>query len=312
MFNQNTRILVTGATGLLGSNLVARLIKMGVYVRCTYNNRRGKSATADAIYGDLQDERICNAATKDIDFVIHCAASTSGAAVMNSTPLAHVTPNLIMNANLMEAAYHNKVKKFLWFASTTGYPDVTIPVTEDMMFVDNPHDKYFYVGWTKRSLEKLCEMYDRLGMPSLVLRPTNIYGPGDKFDPQKSHVLPALIRKIVSKQNPIEVWGDGTEERDLIYVDDMVDAVLLALEKLEGYNPINIGAGHTVTINQILQQVMHIENYNVPIQYIPGPQMIHTRRVDVSKAERLLGFKTKTNLTEGLTKTILWYKENYV
>lgn len=307
---KNKKILITGTTGLLGTNLYNRLTNLNLDIRRVYNTRRPRPLIGDFICGDLRDANICNAATKDVDIVIHTAASTSGAAVMDKTPLVHVTPNLIMTANLLEAAFNNKVKKFIFFASTTGYPQIDRPVIEEDMFCGDPFDKYFSVGWTKRSLEKLCQIYDRLGMSCIVLRPSNIYGPHDKFDPERSHVLPSLIRKAVQKQNPFEIWGNGEDERDLIYVDEMVDAVLLAAEKLDRYDPINIGCGKVVSVNHIAKTILNITNFNPTIKYISGPQMIPKREVVVDKAKRLLGFETKVSLETGLRLTIDWYKNN--
>jgi dTDP-D-glucose 4,6-dehydratase len=157
---------------------------------------------------------------------------------MDSDPMALVRGNIPMNINVLDACHKNGVKKFVWLASTTGYPDTTEAVTEDMMFQGEPFEKYYAVGWVKRYTEVLCKLFaEKLKnpMPCVILRPSNIYGPNDKTDPTKSHVLSALMRKVVIKQNPIEVWGDGTDEKDVLYVDDMVDAMLLAAEKVEKF-----------------------------------------------------------------------------
>jgi GDP-L-fucose synthase len=310
MYLLGKKTLVTGAAGLVGSNLLPALEACGASVLAAYNNR--KPDAENVINVDLTRREDCDNATRDIDVVFHCAANTSGAAAMSSDPLQHVTPNIIMNANLLESAYRNGVKKFIWLASTTGYPELDRPAKEEDMFIGEPFSKYFYVGWTKRMTEKLCEMYSKLGMLCIVLRPTNIYGPGDKFDPAKSHVLPALIRKVVERQDPLEVWGDGLDERDLIFVDDAVECMIKAAEYLTAFKPINMGFGKVVSVNQILRLIMEIEGYSAPIKYLRDkPTMIPRRSVDVSLAKELIGFEAKTSLRQGLEKTIKFYKENY-
>jgi GDP-L-fucose synthase len=308
MYLLNKKVLVTGGAGLVGSNLIPALEACGCNIRAAYKNR--KPDAENLIHVDLTRPEDCLNATRDMDIVFHCAANTSGAAAMSNDPLQHVTPNIVMNAHLLESAYRNKVKKFVWLASTTGYPELNRPAKESDMWSGQPWDKYFYVGWTKRMTEKLCEMYTKLGMVCVVLRPTNIYGPGDKFDPAKSHVLPALIRKVVERQNPLEVWGDGLDERDLIFVDDMVEAIIKSAEIITEFQPMNIGCGSTVSINTILKNIMQIEGHNVSVKYLKDkPQMIPKRSVDVSLAKKLIDFETKTDLDTGLRQTIDWYKQ---
>lgn len=316
MFFKDKKVLVTGSQGLVGSHLVEALVNQGAKVRGTWHNAfRDDYATASVEYvkADLLNPDECKKVCKDQDFVFMCSANTSGAATMAKTPLVHVTPNIIMNAQMLEAAYFGKVNKVLWLSSTTGYPDKgEIFTREEEMFDGDPHDKYFAVGWMKRYTEVLCRLYSEKlveKMPVVVLRPTNITGPRDKFDPQRSHVLPALIRKVVERQKPLEVWGDGTEVRDFVYVTDMVDAMLLAMEKINGYNPINIGMGKTYTVNEILQMIIQADAFeDAEVVYNKtAPTMIPKRIVDVSKAKKLLGWEAKVGIEELIKRTINWY-----
>jgi len=301
----NKNVLVTGATGLVGMNILPVLLKEQANVFSCGGHKEYDLTNHDVI--------------KDLfakfkpDVVIHLAAQTSGAAVMEKTPLAHVTPNVVMNTCLLEEAYKSGVEKFVWLASTTGYPEFDGFITEERMFEGDPYHKYFAVGWMKRYTEKLCELYDSFNkMSCIVLRPTNIYGPHDKFDPERSHVLPALIRKVVEKQNPVEVWGDGKDIRDIVYVSDMVDAIILAIQKIDSYTPMNIGLGETLSVNEILDIIMRCENHNVPISHVNNkPSMIPKREVSIQKAKDLLGFEPKVFPQEGIQKTIEWYKNEY-
>ena len=215
-----------------------------------------------------------------------------------------------MNINILEACHKNDVKKFIWLASTTGYPESNEYVTEDMMFQGEPFEKYYAVGWVKRYTEVLCKLFAeklKKKLPCIVLRPTNIYGPGDKTDPKKSHVLPALMRKVIEKQSPIEIWGDGLDVRDVLYVSDMVDAMLLSAEKLETFEQINIGYHETFTVLQILDIIKKVANYDAPYKLIPtGPSMIPLRKVSIDKAHRLLGWAPKVSIEDGISKAYSW------
>lgn len=311
---KDKQVLVTGGSGLTGSHLVKRLVEEGAKVTTTWHSKFDSSSLeAKYVYADLLDRRVCDSLCKGKEYVFHCAASVAGAAVMASTPLVHIAPNIIMNVNVLEAAYNAGVSKVLCFGSTTSYPNISKEVVEEDLFVGDPYDKYFAVGWMKRYTEVLCRMFSEKllkRMSCIVLRPTNIFGPGDKFDPQKSHVLPALIRKVVSRQNPVEVWGDGTEVRDFIYVEDLVDACILAMERLDTYYPLNIGMGVTYTVNELLQTILKIEGcVDFKVIYDKSkPTMIPIRKVSVVRAFNTIGWKYKTSLEEGLRKTIDWYR----
>jgi len=310
------KVLVTGASGLIGSNLVESLQKGGHDVRATYRTKiENISNGVEWIKGDLLDFNFCREITKDVDIVFHCAANTSGAHVMSSTPLVHVTPNVVMNSQLMEASYEAKVKKFIFMSSSVVYPyTAEKPNHEDEFIFGDIYEKYFAVGWMKRYTEKLCEMYSKVLSPSMqciVLRPANISGANDKFD-NRSHVLPATIMKVVNKQNPIEVWGDGKDIRDFIHIDDFVRACIIVMDKVDSYDIFNIGSGVGKSVNDILFTCMELEGYDTDITYNSDkPSMIPIRLLDVSKAKDKLGFKTEISLKEGLKKTIKWYKENY-
>lgn len=314
MIPNNIRVLLTGSTGLVGSTILERLANGPWDVVATAKSRTPHLTAPNITFipADLRDATACGEVVKGVDLVIHMAANTSGAASMAGDPLQHVTPNLVMNSALLEAAYKAGVKKVVWPSSTTGYPDSDEPVTEDMMMTGDPYGTYFCVGWMKRYTEVLCRTFSEKlprKMPCVVVRPTNVFGPRDKFDPQKSHMLAALLRKVVDGANPIEVWGDGTDVRDLVYVDDMVDAIFLAAEKIDGYDPVNIG-GHVATVKEILQFIQEeAGRTDVPVQFdLSKPRMIPRRYVDKSKAKRLLGFEAKVSLRDGIAKTIEWYR----
>jgi len=315
---KGVKVVVTGATGLVGSNLMARLLSEGAAVRATVHRREPavKDPRVEYLQCDLTRPEDCQRAVAGMQHVYLCAASTSGAAAIAATPMIHVTPNVLINTLMLAAAYEAGVEKFLWLGSTVAYPVSNAPMKEEQIFEGQPFDKYFFAGWTKRFTEILCQMYgERLPgrrMATIVLRPTNIYGPNDDFEFATSHVLPALIRKCVERWKPIEVWGDGSEVRDLIYVDDMVDAIVLAAEKLDAYTTLNIGLGKGYSVKELLQVILEEDGYrDADIKFDPSkPTMIPLRLVDTSKAAATIGFRAKVDLREGVRRTIEWYRRS--
>lgn len=319
----NKKILVTGASGLIGYNLLKKLLTIP-NVKITATNHHDSNKTIenlkkDDIYfehinfenGSLLTTEFTDLITKNSpDVVFHCAANSSGAKLHSDNPTSMSKDNTIMNLNLLDSCYKNGIKKFVWLASTTGYPDKKHPMKEKEMFIGDPFHKYFAVGWMKRYTEKLCQLYsEHVNNPitCIILRPSNVYGPNDKIDPNRSHVLTALVRKVVEKQNPIEVWGDGNDERDVLYVDDMVDAMLLAAEKIKYFDQFNIGYGKSYTVLQILERIKQISGYDAPHRLIPtGPRMIPVRRLNISKAKDVMGWVPKISLNEGLQKMYKW------
>jgi len=316
-FFSGKKVLVTGASGFVGTNLIPRLLADGASVRGVVHRRKPKviDDRVEYLLGDLAQPDICRQAVEGVDYVFHCAASTSGAATMAKTPLVHVTPNVVMNAYLLEAAYFARVKKFLWLSSSTGYPPTDYPVKEEEMLVGDPYEKYFCVGWMKRYTEVLCRMYSqKLPNPllTIVLRPTNIYGEHDDFMFETSHVFAALIRKVVDRQDPLEVWGTGDDVRDLIHVGDMVDAMMIAMEKVVEYSALNIGLGRGYSVKELLQMMLTLDGYSdARVVFDPSkPQMIPVRLVDINKAKNVLGLEPRTSIEEGIKKTIAWYRAN--
>ena len=317
MYFKGQPVLVTGATGLVGSNLIKRLLAEGAFVRATVHRKPPviDDENIDYVRADLTRGEDCRAVVEGQRYVFMCAASTSGAAAIAGTPMVHVTPNVLINTQMLAAAYEAGVEKFLWLSSTTGYPPSSYrPVREDEMFDGEPYEKYFFVGWMKRFTEVLCRMYgEKLPKPmtTIVLRPTNIYGPGDDFEPATSHVTPALIRKVIERQDPIEVWGTGDDVRDVIYIDDMVQAMVTAMAKITSHTALNIGLGKGYSVKEILETILECDGYTGAkvVFNSSRPTMIPVRLVDTTKAETLLGFKAETDLVEGIQKTLAWYRE---
>lgn len=309
-------VLVTGGAGFIGTNVIKRLIDTGAHIRTTLHKNEPvlKDNRIEYIKCDLEKAEDCNHICQDMDYVILCAAVTSGAAVMENTPLVHLTPNIIMNILMLEAAYNAGVKKVLFISSNTVYPVTDLPAKENDVTYDF-FEKYYIVGWMKRFSEIVCEMYStkiKRPMDTIIIRPANIYGPYDDFDWETSHVIPALIRKVVERHDPIEMWGDGSDIKDFIYIDDLVEGLLLALQKIEGFNVVNIASGMQYCLRDLLNILIELDGYeNATVKYdTTKPTMIPKRLIDTSKAKELLGYKSTIPIQEGLERTIEWYRNS--
>ena len=314
---RNANVLVAGASGLMGSNIVPRLLEMGAKVRATYCKHvpLDMDPRVEYIQCDLTKREKCDEVTNDMKYVMILAANTSGSAVMHSSPLVHVTPNILINSQLLESAYLGGTEKVLFLSSTAAYPFAgEYSITEDMMFDGDPFEKYYCVGWMKRYTEILCRMYsEKLSrkMPCVVLRPANVFGPYDKFNPHTSHVMAALLRKAADRLNPFEVWGDGSDVKDFIYVDDMIDAMMISMEKIDHFEPINIGRGETYSIKDVLRIIWEVDDFHPEVVFNSSkPSMIPIRVCSVEKSKALLGFVPKTDIPAAIRHTLKWYKAN--
>ena len=313
----NSKVLVTGGAGFIGVNLIKRLLSEGVNVRATLFNR-GPVISDDRIEyirGDLRLEEFCKQAVDGVDYVFMCAANTSGAEVIANTPMVHLTPNVLMNMQMLHASYSRKIKKFLFISSNVVYPFVDFPVRENDVSNDF-YESYHIVAWMKRFTELVCDMYSNQIKPSMqtvIIRPGNLYGPYDKFEWEKSKVIPAIVRRAIERKNPFIVWGDGKDLKDFLYIDDFIDGLMLAMQKVNEFESINLASGIPVTIRDVLAEVLKSSDYeDADVQYdATKPTMIPKRMIDISLAKKRLGFEPKVSLDDGIQKTIDWYREFY-
>lgn len=315
---ERKRILVAGSAGFVGTNFLKRLADLDQYeVVGVFNTCKPiiEASNIRYVQADLRNLNECKRVTSDIDYVCMFAGRLSTVAVMLKNPLGPVTDNTVINVNMLNAAYSAGIEKYLWLSSTTGYPKMDRPIAEEDFFVSDPPAPYEPVGWMSRYIEKLSMLYATKGqepMTVISLRPTAIFGEYDDFNYETCHALPALMRRVIERQSPIEIWGTGEDERDWLYVDDLIDASLLALGKIEGYEALNIGSGKTYSLNQLLAYILEIDGYQNAkvLKNLEKSRKTHSRRFDCSRAERLLGFRAKTPIEEGLANTIKWYKDN--
>lgn len=309
-------IIITGGAGFLGSNIANRMAKSGYDVYATYHSKKPVYPIDGVSYvrADLLDLRECDRIMKGKDILVMCAAYVSGIAGMQKNPFALMNDSTRINLNTLEAAYKNGIKKCIFISTGAVYPLLDFPAKEENAFLGDPVEKYFMLGWSKRFAEILCRMYgqkiDRV-MDMTVLRIDNVYGPFDTFEGNKAHVIPSLIRKVVKQDNPIVIWGDGEEKKDFLYVEDLTEAVSRVIEKCQGFHEYNVVYGENITINQVLQEIMKINNSaGCRIEHdLTKPSSVSERNLDGGKILEELGFYAKTGIQEGLEKTIQWYKK---
>ena len=317
LYFKGKRVLVAGAAGFVGTHLVQRLIELGSEVRGTLFNRptQWHDSRVEYVTCDLTKPEDCLNVTQGVDFVFMAAANSSGAGVMEKTPLVHLTPNVVMNAHMLAAAYENSVKRFCFISSNTVYPVTDFPVSEEDTNFEY-FEKYFVVGWMKRFSEIMCEMYAekiKSPMQTVVVRPGNLYGPYDKYTWKESKVIAALIRRAIERHDPFVVWGDGYDLKDFLYIEDFIQGLLLAFERSEGFEPLNIASGQPFNIRQVLAEILRETDYmDARVKYDASqPTMIPKRLIDISRAREVAGWAPRTSLKEGIAHTVAWYKATY-
>ena len=308
---EKRKLLICGATGFIGRNLVERLVKRkdleiyGTHFKSPALNIEGFKS----IYADLTNPSYIDDLIKDKDIVIQAAASTSGAKDIIERPYIHVTDNAVMNSHILRSAYKNKVNHFLFFSCSVMYQSSKKPVKEiDFNPAQDIHPNYYGVGWTKVYIENMCKFYSRLGRTKhTVFRNSNIYGPYDKYDENKSHVFGATIAKVINKNNnTISVWVYGMAERDLLCVKDLVNLVELAIDKQESYfELVNAGLGSSISIKELVKKIIKFSGREIEIIFDKNKPTINTQLcLDISKAKNIFNWQPKYDLEKGIKKTI--------
>lgn len=303
------RVLVTGGAGFLGSFVTAQLRTSGV--------SQSNLVVTDIKDADLRRLEDCQRVVRDIDVVIHLAARVGGIGLNREMPGTLFYENAIMGIQMMEAARLAGVKKFVALGTICAYPKFTpVPFKESDLWNGYPEETNAPYGLAKKMLLVQAQAYRaQYGMNAIYLLPVNLYGPGDNFDPRSSHVIPALIRKFVeakeARAREVEVWGTGEASREFLYVDDAAEGIVLAAERYDGPEPVNLGAGFEIKIKElasIIQRLTGFEGKMVWDRSRPDGQP--RRMLDVSRAEKLFGFRARTPFDEGLRKTVEWYVRN--
>lgn len=318
-FFKRKKVLVTGGTGFIGSHLVDQLEKFGaqitlsVYPNITKELSSISNHQIKLIKADLTKQQDCNLIAKNQDYIFNLAAVVGGIEYNRLHPASLFRNNSLIGINMLEAARLAKVKRFLTVSSACVYRrEAPVPTKEVEGFVDEPEPTNYGYGWGKRVAELAAKTYHQeYGMNIAVVRPYNAYGPRDHFNNLNAHVIPSLISRVFSAKDQITVWGDGSPTRAFIYVNDVVQGMLLAIQNSTDADPINLGTSEEISIKSLIELIINISNKKLKISYDKTKANGQPRRnCDSFRAKELLGFVAKTNLKQGLNQTINWYKEN--
>lgn len=306
-FWHDTRVMVTGGSGFLGCRVVDRLRLMG----CR-NIFVPRSKDYDLIQKEAVQRAIRDA---EPDMIIHLAARVGGIGANLAHPAEFFYNNLMMGVQLQHEAWSTGVKKFVAVGTVCSYPKFTpVPFREDDLWNGYPEETNASYGLAKKMLLVQSQTYrQQYGYNSVFLMPVNLYGPGDNFDPASSHVIPALIRKSIEAQeageNEIVGWGTGAPTREFLYVEDAAEGILLAAEHYDESEPVNLGSAMEISIKDLVNLIAQLTEFEGDIVWDTSkPDGQPRRRLDISKGERLFGFKARTSFEEGLRNTIEWYR----
>ena len=306
---ENKRILITGGNGFLGSTLVRKLNQLNPKEIVTPSSKDF----------DLRFKDNCETITKNIDIVFHLAAHVGGIGLNKEKPGELFYDNLLMGTYLMDQAQKNGVEKFISLGTMCSYPKITQqPIREEYLWEGYPEEVTSAYGLAKKmQIVQSIAYKQQYNFNSITVFATNLYGPFDNFEGNISHVIPSIIQKIWESKNSgdsyVELWGDGTPTRDFLYVDDAVDGLIISAEKYDKTEPLNLGSGLEITIEQVAKMIMKIMNVNLEIKWnTTMPNGPPRRCVSFEKASNDIGFQPKTTLEVGLEKTIKWFEEKQV
>lgn len=306
------RVLITGGTGMVGRALLDYLRELGATVRVvSLDDPDHWPEDVEFLRLDLTDRDGCLQACRDIEFVFHLAGVKGGVGIGQSQAAKFFEVNALLNLHMLQAAYETGVTRYL-FTSTLGvYPDAEI-FKEGDIWDKPPHRSDWYGAWGKRIGELQCEAYlEQYGYKTSVVRPAAIYGPYDNFDPGTAMVVPALIGRVCSGEDPLVVWGDGSPIRDFIYSKDCARGMLLAMEKNLKCDPVNLGSGVGVSIKELVDTILrHAPNTPRVGWDTSKPVGNKKRLMDMTKARRVLGFEPQYSLDEGIRETVEWHLAN--
>ncbi len=306
-FWQDKRVCVTGGAGFLGSFVTRKLQERGVQDIFVPTIDKYDLVQIDSIKQMYEDS--------NPDIVIHLAAMVGGIGANREHPADFFYGNLMMGVQLIHEAWLRGVQKFVALGTICAYPKFTpIPFKEDDLWNGYPEETNAPYGLAKKMLLVQSQAYrQQYGFNSIFLMPVNLYGPRDNFNPQSSHVIPALIKKCMeakaANQPSIEVWGDGSPTREFLFVEDAAEGILLATEKYNGSEPVNLGSGMEISIKDLVTLIARLTGFEGELIWdTTKPNGQPRRRLNVERADREFGFTARVNFEEGLRRTIEWYK----
>lgn len=303
------RAIVTGGTGMIGREVVRMLLDHGASVTSVSLDDLSLDPRAKYLKGDLSDLQFCLDICKDVDYLFHIAGIKGSVLVTKELPASFFVPLLMMNTNMLEAARRNKVGKILYTSSIGAYAPAEIFVEDK----DDPNipPMDMFPGWAKRMAEMQIEAYRiQYGMNNFaIVRPSNIYGPGDNFDEQNAMVIPSLISRVHRQDKPVMIWGDGSSERDFLHSSDAALGMILACINGTDGKPINLGCGYGITIKRLVETLQEITPFESFFD-ISKPSGFPRRIMDMSYAKQRIGFVPQVSLKMGLSQVWNWFTNN--
>ena len=308
---RNKKVLITGGTGLIGRQVVSILSQTGAKIKIVSLDKIKVDRNAQHIFGDLTDYSFCKMVTRNIDFLFHLAGIKGSIEVTKSKPASFFVPLLMMNTNILEAARVNNVTKVVYTSSIGAYSNAEI-FREDQEkngFTGEPMD--LFPGWAKRMAELQIKSYQtqyKLNNFAIV-RPCNVYGPGDNFDPNNAMVIPSIMARIKAGENPVVIWGNGSAIRDFAFSRDIAEGVILALFYGTSGRFVNLGSGKGHTIKELVETLNTFVNFNY--KFDKSKSSGFKRRImDITLAKKMIHWQPSTTLLNGLTETWTWYLKN--
>lgn len=309
-FFRNKNVIITGGTGLIGRFVVKKLCDYEAKVKIISLDKINIDKRAEHIYGDLTDFNFCKKITLNQDYAFHMSGIKGSVKVTIEKPASFFVPLIMMNTNFLEACRINSVSKLVYTSSIGAYSSREIFKEEDSNFSEPPMD--MFPGWAKRMAELQIQAYKKqYNLENYyIVRPCNVYGPGDNFDPENAMVIPTLMNRIFNKEDPVIIWGDGSSIRDFAYAEDVADGIILTMIKGTGnFDFLNLGSGKGYTIKQLVEKLSNVVNFNYEFD-ITKNSGFPRRIMNIDNAKKVIGYNPKTNLEQGLKKTWEWYLKN--
>lgn len=309
-FYNNKKVIITGGTGLIGRSVTKKICDLGAKVSIVSLDKIIVDKRAKHIKGDLTNFQFCKKITKNKDFAFHLSGIKGSIKVTIERPASFFVPLMMMNTNFLEACRLNKIKKLVYTSSIGAYSSNKIFKEENFEFGSDPMDTF--PGWAKKMAELQVLAYKKQYKIKNfhVVRPANVYGPGDNFDPKNAMVIPTLMYKILKGNNPLIIWGDGSAIRDFAFSEDVADGIIQTLYYGTGNEDfLNLGSGKGVSIRKLVQTLNQVIDFNYKFDNTKNSGF-PKRIMDISKAKKIIKYNPKTDLHTGLKKTWEWFIKN--
>lgn len=309
-FFKKKKVIVTGGTGLIGRSVVNKLCDYEAEVTIISLDKINVDERAEHVFGDLTDFNFCKKVSKNKDYALHMSGIKGSVKVTIEKPASFFVPLIMMNTNFLEACRQNSIKKLVYTSSIGAYSSREIFKEEDSSFSEPPMD--MFPGWAKRMAELQIQAYKKQYdlKDYYIVRPCNVYGPGDNFDPENAMVIPTLMNRIYNKENPVVIWGDGSSIRDFAYAEDVADGVILTLIKGTGEQEfLNLGSGKGYSIKQLVESLTKVQKFNYEFDTTKNSGFPR-RIMNIDNAKKIIGYEPKVDLQEGLKRTWNWYLKN--